>query len=64
MFMGERNVPVADNRVFVGVYVCRNCNSKIRVSNPKLLRLNKVKCRKCGSRVLRPKHKELRKLKA
>ncbi len=62
--MAERSIPAADNRLFTNVYICRNCNARIRVSNPKLIRLKKVKCRVCGSTALRPKHKELRKLKA
>ena len=61
--MAERSNPVADARLFRNVYVCRNCNAKIRVSNPKLLRPMQVRCRNCGSKALRPKHKELRKLK-
>ncbi len=61
--MAERSNPIADSRLFKNVYVCRNCNAKIRISNPKLLRPIQVKCRRCGGQVLRPKHKELRKLK-
>jgi ribosomal protein L40E len=61
--MAEKTNPVADARLFKDVYVCRNCNAKLRVSNPKLLRPMRVKCRRCGSQSLRPKHKELRKLK-
>ncbi|MCL4406695.1 50S ribosomal protein L40e [Candidatus Parvarchaeota archaeon] len=61
--MAERSNPVADSRLFKDVYVCRNCNAKIRVSNPKLLRPNVVRCRNCGSLALRPKHKEIKKLK-
>ncbi|MCL5420641.1 MAG: 50S ribosomal protein L40e [Candidatus Parvarchaeota archaeon] len=61
--MAERSNPVADKRLFYDVYVCRNCNAKIRVSSQKVLRRGQVRCRNCGSSVLRPKHKELRKLK-
>ncbi len=61
--MAERANPVADSRLFGNVYVCRDCNAKLRVSSSKLIRLNEVKCRRCGSSSLRPKHKELRKLK-
>ena len=59
----EKSNPIADNRLFKGVYVCRNCKAKIRAPNAKLIRLKKVRCRRCGSTALRPKHKELRKLK-
>ncbi|EFD93012.1 MAG: hypothetical protein BJBARM5_0267 [Candidatus Parvarchaeum acidophilus ARMAN-5] len=61
--MAERSNPVADKRLFYNVYVCRNCNTKMRISSQKVLRNNKVRCRNCGSSALRPKHKELRKLK-
>ena len=61
--MAEKSNPIADARLFNNVYVCRNCKAKIRVSNPKLLRPIQVRCRRCGSNVLRPKHRELRKLK-
>lgn len=61
--MAEKSNSIADDRLFKNVYVCRNCNAKIRISNPKLLRPIRVKCRRCGSQALRPKHKELRKLK-
>ena len=61
--MAERSNPVADSRLFYNVYVCRNCNAKIRVSSQKVLRRNEVRCRNCGSSASRPKHKELRKLK-
>ena len=56
--MAERSNPVADKRLFYDVYVCRNCNAKIRVSSQKVLRRGQVRCRNCGSSVLRPKHKE------
>ena len=38
MIMVERSNPVADSRLFYNVYVCRNCNTKIRVSSQKVLR--------------------------
>ncbi|MCD6403867.1 50S ribosomal protein L40e [Nanoarchaeota archaeon] len=46
----------ADARIFKNVFVCRKCKTKIR-ADPQKVRLGKVKCRKCGSRSLRPKHK-------
>ncbi|MCL4399349.1 50S ribosomal protein L40e [Candidatus Parvarchaeota archaeon] len=61
--MAERSNPVADSRLFTDVYVCRNCKAKIRVSSQKLLRMNAVRCRRCGSKALRPKHREIKKLK-
>jgi len=47
---------VAD-RLFHRIFVCRKCKSKIRTDYAKV-RDKKVKCRKCGSKSLRPKRKE------
>ena len=47
---------VAD-RLFHRVFVCRKCKSKIRADYAKV-KAGKVKCRKCGSKSLRPKRKE------
>ena len=47
----------AEARKFKNVFVCRKCKSKIRADYLKV-REGKVKCRKCGSRALRPKRKE------
>jgi len=44
----------AYNRLFVNVFVCKNCNSKIRARIEHVL-AGKVKCRKCKSKALRPK---------
>jgi ribosomal protein L40E len=52
--------PEADARLFKNVFVCRKCKSKVR-SNPQKVKLGKVKCRKCGGSVLRPKRKEHKK---
>lgn len=60
----EKANPIADSRLFKNMYICRDCKAKMRVSNQKLIRKGKVKCRRCGSTALRPKHRELRKLKA
>ncbi|MCW1296666.1 MAG: 50S ribosomal protein L40e [Candidatus Parvarchaeota archaeon] len=49
----------AESRLFQNVFVCRVCKSKIRAS-PYKVKSGKVKCRKCGSRALRPKHKEVK----
>lgn len=49
----------AEGRLFKNVFVCRVCKSKIR-ANPVKLKQGKVKCRKCGSHVLRPKRKEVK----
>jgi len=49
--------PEAMQRLYFRVFVCRKCKSKIRADYAKV-RLGKVKCRKCGSKILRPKRKE------
>ncbi|HLD56834.1 MAG TPA: 50S ribosomal protein L40e [archaeon] len=51
--------PEAEGRLFTRVFVCRQCNSKIRADSLKV-RSGQVKCRKCNSTKLRPKHKDLK----
>ena len=46
-------IPEAEERLFKNVFVCRRCNTKVRAPTLKVL-AGKVKCRKCGSRALRP----------
>lgn len=50
----------AQRRLFHNIYVCKVCKRKIR-ADPRDVQLGKVKCRKCGSRELRPKKKTLQK---
>jgi len=50
-------IPEAEARMFKDVFVCRNCKSVVRASTLKVLG-GAVKCRKCGSRALRPKKKK------
>jgi ribosomal protein L40E len=52
--MPKKLFPEATSRIFHRVFVCRVCKSKIRADIAKV-RAGKVKCRKCGSRALRPK---------
>ena len=54
--MVKKTYPEAMQRIFHRVYVCKVCKAKIR-AEPGLIRLGKVKCRKCGSHALRPKKK-------
>jgi len=54
--MAKRVPEVVMKRLFTNVFVCRVCKSKIR-ADPAKVRAGKVKCRKCGSRALRPKRK-------
>ena len=54
--MAKKVFPEAMNRLYHRVFVCRKCKSKIR-ADPAKVRAGKVKCRKCGSRALRPKRR-------
>jgi len=49
----------AKRRLFDRVFICGKCKAKIRADGFKV-RAGKVKCRKCGSKELRPKSKESR----
>ncbi|MEK6868171.1 MAG: 50S ribosomal protein L40e [Nanoarchaeota archaeon] len=49
--------PEAEARLFKNKFVCRNCKTTIRATNMKIL-AGKVSCRKCNSKVLRPKKKK------
>ena len=47
----------ATNRMYKNVFVCKNCQSKIK-SDPQKILKGKVKCRKCGQRDFRPLRKK------
>jgi len=49
----------AAERLFKNVFVCRRCKTKIR-ADPMKVRLGKVKCRRCGYKKLRLKHKDVK----
>lgn len=49
--------PEAEARFFHNIFVCRKCGTKIRALNMKVI-AGKVHCRKCKSKVLRPKRKK------
>ena len=55
--MVRKIFPEALARTYSRVFVCKKCKSKIRTDYSKV-KDGKVKCRKCGSRALRPKRKE------
>lgn len=42
-------------RIFHNMYICMKCNAKIRCKDPK-----NSKCRKCGSKALRLKNKDVK----
>lgn len=54
--MAKKVFPEAVARLYHRVFICRVCKSKIRADLTKV-RVRKVKCRKCGSYDLRPKHR-------
>jgi ribosomal protein L40E len=49
----------ATARLYTNIFVCRVCKSKIR-AQPTKVKLGLVKCRNCGSKQLRVKHKEIK----
>lgn len=55
--MVRKIFPEAVARLYNRVFVCKKCKSKIRTDYSKV-KAQKVKCRKCGSKQLRPKRKE------
>lgn len=42
----------ATNRILKNIFVCKNCQTKIRSSPEKILKA-KVRCRKCGKKNFR-----------
>ncbi|MEK6852267.1 MAG: hypothetical protein AABX59_00150 [Nanoarchaeota archaeon] len=46
-------IPVAQQRLFQNVFVCKRCSLKKR-SAPRQILEGKVKCRKCGGKAFRP----------
>ena len=57
--MASKMPAVVMRRKFDRVYVCRKCKAKIRTDVQKVL-TGKARCKKCHSRYLRPKKKEMR----
>ncbi|VVB74678.1 Uncharacterised protein [Candidatus Tiddalikarchaeum anstoanum] len=47
-------IPEANSRMFIGVFVCKNCKAKIRTDSRRI-KLGAVKCRNCGCKIMRPK---------
>ncbi|MBS3055574.1 MAG: 50S ribosomal protein L40e [Candidatus Aenigmarchaeota archaeon] len=56
--MGKKTYPEAMARLYLRVYVCRVCKTK-RKADPIKVKLRKIKCRRCGSKQLRPKRRPL-----
>jgi len=47
----------ASARMFKNVFVCKNCQRKLK-STPQKILDGKVKCRKCGKKAFRPLKKK------
>lgn len=45
--------PEAKARMFKNMFVCKNCKTKVRAQQMKVLQ-GKISCRKCNSKALRP----------
>jgi len=56
--MAKKVFSEAIARLYSRVFVCRVCKSKIR-ADPAKVKAGKVKCRRCGSKALRPKKRPL-----
>ena len=56
--MVKKIFPEALARLYLRVFVCRVCKSKIRTDAAKV-KEGKVKCRNCGSHALRAKKRPL-----
>lgn len=50
-------LPVAQTRMFSGVFICRNCNKKIRTQAVRVI-AKKVSCVRCGRHNFRPIRKK------
>ena len=50
-------IQAAQGRLFKNVFVCRKCKTKIRTDIRRIIE-GKVRCRKCGGKVFRPKTKK------
>ncbi len=50
--------PELKARKFDRIFICRKCGARIR-ADPDKVRAGLVRCRKCGSKALRPKKSEI-----
>lgn len=57
--MSGASSDAAKTRLFNRVFICMDCNAKMR-ADPQKVRAKKIKCRKCGNKDLRVK-KRIRK---
>ena len=50
-------IPAAQKRLFANVFICKNCNQKIKMEPLKIMS-GKVSCRKCKGKDFRPIRKK------
>lgn len=50
-------IPTAQKRLFHNVFVCRDCNKKVRTQAVRII-FRKVKCPRCGGKAFRPIRKK------
>lgn len=50
-------IPIAQNRMFQNVFICRDCNKKIRTQMVRVL-AGKIKCSRCSGHAFRPVKKK------
>ncbi|HVY01930.1 MAG TPA: hypothetical protein VHA12_04170 [Candidatus Nanoarchaeia archaeon] len=50
-------LPIAQKRLFANVFVCRDCNKKVRTQSVRVI-AGKVKCPRCNGHVFRPVRKK------
>ncbi len=60
---GKKLPEAMANRVFTNMFICMNCNGRVR-ANPSKVAVGRIKCRNCGKAKLRLKAKEKRGQKA
>lgn len=60
---GKKLPEAMAHRVFTNMFICMNCNCRVR-ANPSKVAAGKIKCRNCGNDRLRLKAKERRGQKA
>jgi len=48
--------PALSERKFKGIFVCKNCSTKIRADMRKIIE-GKVNCRRCRGKLFRPRSK-------
>ena len=50
-------IPVAQTRLFKNVFICKNCNARIK-ADPKKIAIGTVRCRKCKKRAFKAPRKK------